>query len=116
MFSPTKSAFLKAVKNGHLITWTYLTKQAINKPFKLAPSNTMSHMQQRRQHIRSTSKNSTTSDMGDEAVAPIGLGTKTHLIYAVVVDQGQLYKNINGKIMVRSSKGDWYVMVCYSYE
>jgi hypothetical protein len=29
--------------------------------------------------------------MEDEAVTPAVLGSKTHLVYAVVVDQGQLY-------------------------
>jgi hypothetical protein len=31
MFSPTKSALLKAVKNGHLITWPGLREDAIHK-------------------------------------------------------------------------------------
>jgi hypothetical protein len=50
--------------------------------------------------------------MEDESVKPAGLGTKTHLVYAVVVDQGQLYTELTGKFLVRSSKGNWYVMVC----
>jgi hypothetical protein len=54
--------------------------------------------------------------MEDEAATPAGLGTKTHLVYAVVVDQGQLYTDLTGKFPVRSSKGNWYVMVCYSYD
>jgi hypothetical protein len=54
--------------------------------------------------------------MEDEAVTPAGLGTKTHLVYAVVVDQGQLYTDLTGKSPVRSSKGNCYVMVCYSYD
>jgi hypothetical protein len=44
------------------------------------------------------------------------LGTKTHLVYAVVVDQGQLYTDLTGKFPVRSSKGNYYVMVCYIYD
>jgi hypothetical protein len=72
------------------------------------------HIDQCRQNIRSTSKNSITSDMENEAVTPVGLGTKTHLVYAVVVDQGQLYTSLTGKFPVRSSKGNWYVMVCYA--
>jgi hypothetical protein len=79
MFIPTKSALLQAVKNGHLITWPVLTEQAINKHFKLTPATTMGHMNQHLQNIRTTSKNSITSDMEDEAVIPAGLGTKTHL-------------------------------------
>jgi hypothetical protein len=44
------------------------------------------------------------------------VGTKTHLVYAVVVDQGQLYTDLTGKFPVRSSKGNYYVMVCYIYD
>jgi hypothetical protein len=44
------------------------------------------------------------------------LGTKTYLVYAVLVDQGQLYTDLTGKFPVRSSKGNSYVMVCYIYD
>jgi hypothetical protein len=53
-----------------------------------------------------------TSDMEDEAVTPAGLGSKTHFFYAVVVDQGQLYKSLTRKFPVKYSKGNWYVMLC----
>jgi hypothetical protein len=66
MFSPTISALLQAVKNGHLITWPGLTEQAINKHLKMTPATSMGHMNQRRQNIWSTSKSSITSDMEDE--------------------------------------------------
>jgi hypothetical protein len=44
------------------------------------------------------------------------LGTKTHIVYDVLVDQGQLYADLTGKLPVRSSKGNSYIMVCYVYE
>jgi hypothetical protein len=44
------------------------------------------------------------------------LGTNTNLVYDVLVDQGQLYTNLMGKVPVRSSKGNSYVMVCYVYD
>jgi hypothetical protein len=97
--------------NGHLITWPGLTEQAINKHLKMTPATAMGHMNQRHQNRGSTSKASITSDMVDEAVTPAGLGSKTHLVYAVVVDQGQLYTDLTGKFPVRSSKGNWYVMI-----
>jgi hypothetical protein len=96
MFSPTKSALLQAVKNGHLITWPGLTKQAINKHLKLMPATTVGHMNQRLQNIISTSKTPIFSDMEDATVTPAGLGTKTHIVYAVLVDQGQLYTDLTG--------------------
>jgi hypothetical protein len=116
MFSPTKSALLQAVKIGHLITWPGITEQAINKHLKLTPATTMGHMNQRRQNIRSTSKTPITSDMEDVTITSAGLGTKTHLVYAVLVDQGQLYTDLTGKFPVRSRKCNWYIMVCYVFE
>jgi hypothetical protein len=102
---------LQAVKDGHLITWPGLMEDAINKHLKLTPATAMGHMNQRRQNIWSTLK------APDEKKQPPGkdLGAKTHLVYAVVVDQSQLYTDLTGKFPVRSSKGNSYVMVCYIY-
>jgi hypothetical protein len=112
LFSPTKSAMLQAVKDGHLITWPGLTEDAINKHLKLTPVTDMGHMNQRRQNIWSTSKSSIEKQQSPDT----DLGTKTHLMYAVVVDQGQLYTDLTGKFPVWSSKGNSYVMVCYIYD
>jgi hypothetical protein len=112
LFSPTKSAMLQAVKDGHLITWPGLTEDAINKHLKLTPATAMVHMNQRRQNIRSTSK----APIADQPTLDTDLGSKTHLVYAVAVDQGQLYTDLTGKFPVRSSKGNSYVMVCYAYD
>jgi hypothetical protein len=112
LFSPTKSALLQAVKNGHLVTWPGLTEDAIHKHLKLTPSKAMGHMNQRRQNIRSTSK----TPIEDVPTTDTNLGTKTHLVYAVLVDQGQLYTDLTGKFPVRSSKGNSYVMGCYVYD
>jgi hypothetical protein len=116
MFSPTKSALLQAVKNGHLVTWPGLTEKAINTHLKLTAVTTMGHMNQRRQYIRSTSKTPITSDIEDITATPATSDTKTHLVYAVLVDQGQLYTDLTGKFPVRSRKGNWYVMVCYVFD
>jgi hypothetical protein len=115
MFSLTKSALLQAVKKGHLTTWPGLTEDAKNKHFKMTPVTAMGHMNQKCQNIRST-KNEITTDLEDETVTPSSLGTKTHLVYTVVIDQGQLYKDLTGIFTIRSSKGNWYVMMCNSYD
>jgi hypothetical protein len=112
LFSPMKSALLQAVKDGHLITWPGLTEDAIHKHLKLTPATVIGHMNQRLQNIRSTSK----TPIADAPTANTDLGTKTHLVYAVLVDQGQLYTDLTGKFPVRSSTGNSYVMVCYVYE
>jgi hypothetical protein len=112
LFSPTQSAMLQAVKDGHLITWPGLTEDAINKHLKLTPAATMGHMHQRRQNIRSTSK----APAEKQPTPDTDLGTKTHLVYAIVVDQGQLYTDLTGKFPLLSSKGNYYVLVCYIYD
>jgi hypothetical protein len=112
LFSPTKSALLHAVKNGHLVTWLGLTEHAINKHLKLTPATVMGHMNHRCHNIRSTSK----AHIADVPTTDASLGTKTHLVYAVLVDQGQLYTDLTGKFPVRSSKGNSYVMVCFVYD
>jgi hypothetical protein len=106
MFSPKKSALLQAVKNSHLITWPGLTEQAISKHLKMTPATAMGNVNQRLQNIQSTSKVSITYDIEDEAVTPVGLGSKTHLVYTVVIDQGQLYTDLTRRFPVISSKGN----------
>jgi hypothetical protein len=112
LFSPTKSAMLQSVKDGHLVTWPGLTEDAINKHLKLTPATAMGHMNQRRQNIRSNSK----APIETQPTPGTDLGTKPHLVYAVVVNQGQLYTDLTGKFPVRSSKGNSYIMVCYIYD
>jgi hypothetical protein len=87
---------LQAVKDGYLITWPGLTEDAINKNFKLTPATAMSHNNQRRHNIRSTSKATTEKQPTPET----DFGTKTHIVYTVVVDQGQLYTDLTGKFPV----------------
>jgi hypothetical protein len=107
-----KAAMLQVVKDGHLITWPSLTEDAINKHLKRKPATSMGHMNQRRQNIRSTSKAPAEKQQSPDT----DLGTKTHVVYAVVDDQGQLYTNLTGKFPVRSSKGNSYEMLCYIYD
>jgi hypothetical protein len=96
LFSPTKAAMLQAVKDRHLITWPGLTEDAINKHLKLTPATAMGHMNQRRQNIRSTTKVPTEKQQSPDP----DLGSKTHVVYAVVADQGQLYTDLTGKFPV----------------
>jgi hypothetical protein len=72
----------------------------------------MGHMNQRRRNIRSTSN----TPIEKQPTPDTDLGTNTHLVYAVIVDQGHLYTDLTGKFPVRSSKGNSYVMVCYVYD
>jgi hypothetical protein len=90
LFSPTKSTMLQAIKDGHLITWPGLTDDAINKHMKLTPATAMGHMNQWSQNIRSNSK----APIEKQQPPDTDLGTNTHLVYGVVVDQGQLFTDL----------------------
>jgi hypothetical protein len=103
MFSCTKSAFIHAVKKDHLATWSGLTEDAINKYLKLTPKTTMGHMNQKQQDIRSTNKK-VKSESEDEDITPQAAGRKTHLVFAVVLDQGQIYTDLTGNLPAQSSK------------
>jgi hypothetical protein len=100
----------------HLVTWPGLTEEAINKNLKLTPATAMGYMNQTRDNIRSNSKTPITTAIEDITTTNTNLGTKTNLVYAVLVDQGQLYMDLTGKFLVRSSKGNSYVMACYVYD
>jgi hypothetical protein len=117
MFSCTKSALIHAVKKGHLATWPGLTEDAINKYLELTPVTTMCHMKQKLQYIISTNtKVKSESEDEDEDITPQGSGGKIHLLFAVVLDQGQIYTYLTGTFPARSSKGNNVLMVCYYYD
>jgi hypothetical protein len=97
-----------------LATWPGLTEEAINKHLKLTPATAMGHMNQKRQNIRSTKEKVLETE--DEDITPMGSGEKTHLVFAVVLDQGQIYTDLTGNFPTRSSKGNKGLMICYSYD
>jgi hypothetical protein len=72
----------------------------------------MGHMNQRCQNIRSTSK----TPIVAQPTPDTDLGSKNHIVNAIVVDQGQFYTELRGKFPVISSKGNSYIMVCYIYD
>jgi hypothetical protein len=89
-------------------------EDSINKHLKLTPATAMGHMNQKRQNIRSTKEKIHEAD--DENITPQGSGEKTHLVFAVVLDQGQIYTDVTGTFPMQSSKGNNMLMILYSYD
>jgi hypothetical protein len=114
MFSCKKSALVHAIKKGHLTTWPGLTVEAVNKHLKLTPATAMGHMNQSRQNTRSTKPKLIAQD--DEDITPLGSEEKTHLVFAVILDHGQVYNDLTGAFPTRSSRGNNGLMICYSYD
>jgi hypothetical protein len=114
MFSCTKSDLVHEIKKGHLTTWPGLTVESVNKHLKLTPATAMGHMNQKRQNTRSTKPKLIAQY--DEDINPLGSEEKTHLVFAVVLDHGQVYTDLTGAFPTRSSRGNNVLMICYSYD
>jgi hypothetical protein len=110
MFICTKSDLINAIKRCHLATWPGLTEEAINKHLKMTPATAMGHMHQKRKKIRSTNKE-VKPESEDEEITPSGKGEKTHFVFVVVLDQGQIYTDLTGNLTERSSKGHNVLML-----
>jgi hypothetical protein len=73
----------------------------------------MGHMNQRHQNTRSTKPKLIAQYHED--INPLGSEEKTHLVFSVVLDHGQVYTDLAGALPTRSSKGNNGMMICYSY-
>jgi hypothetical protein len=51
-FSPVKSTWIKAIKNGHFTSWPGLTEHAVEKHLSKSTSTTKGNLNQQRQHAR----------------------------------------------------------------
>ena len=54
LFSPTRATLLQAINNNHFIGWPALTAHNVKRYLPLQEATIMGHMDQQRQHARST--------------------------------------------------------------
>jgi hypothetical protein len=81
---------------------------------RLTPATAMGHMNQRRQNTRSTKPKLIAQD--DDDINPLGSEEKTHLVFAVILDHGQVYTDLTGAFPTQSSRGNNGLIICYSYD
>jgi hypothetical protein len=105
-FSPVKSTWIKAIKNGHFTSWPGLTESK-------STSTTKGHLNQQRQHARSTKVKDPKVIMEE---TDLDQGIKTQYVYAITIDAGQIYTDQTGQFPVVSSKGNKYIMILYDYD
>jgi hypothetical protein len=53
-FSPVKSTWITAIKNGHFTSWTGLTEHAVEKHLSKSTSTTKGHLNHQIQNARTT--------------------------------------------------------------
>jgi DNA helicase IV len=101
-FSPVKSTWITAIKNGNFSSWPGLTERAVEKDLSKSTSTTKGHLNQQRQNAR------TTKIKDAEVIVTehdLDHGIKTQFVYAATIDAGQIYTDQTGKFPVVSGKG-----------
>jgi hypothetical protein len=112
-FSPVKSTCITAIKNGHFTSWPGLTEHDVEKRLSKSTSTTKVHLNQQRQHARSTK----VKDPKVIITEPdLDQGIKTQYVYAATIDAGQIYTDQTGRFPVVSSKENKYIMILYDYD
>jgi hypothetical protein len=100
-FSPVKSTWITAIKNGHFTSWPGLTEHAVEKHLSKSTSITKGHLNQQRQNAR------TTKVKDPKVIMPepdLDQGIKTQHIYAATIDAGKIYIDQTGRFQWCQSK------------
>jgi hypothetical protein len=114
-FSPVKSTWIKAIKNGIFSSWKGLTEHAVEKNLSKSTSTVKWHLNQQRIYARLTQPKKE-PECSTTFEANLDDGIKTHCIYAAVVDAGQIYTEQTGRFPVISSRVNVSIMVLYEYD
>jgi hypothetical protein len=112
-FSPVKSTWISAVKNGNFTSWPGLTEQAGEKHLSKSTSTIKGHLNQQRKNSRTTKIKNTQVIITEP---DFDHGIKTRFVYAATIDAGQIYTDQTGRFRVVSSKGNKYIMILYDYD
>ena len=115
-FSPTKTTFLKAIKNGNFISWPGLTTENVTKYLQMTIPTALGHMKQERQNLQSTKQ----IDMDADFFPPPELpNQKRHEIFVQLTPfqaTDKAYGDITGRFPYMSSRGNQYFLVIYDYD
>jgi hypothetical protein len=112
-FSPVKSTWITAIKNGHFTSWPGLTEHAVEKHLSKSTSTTKGHLNQQRENVRSTKVKDPNVIMPEP---DLDQGIKNQDVYDAIIDAGQIYTDQKGRFPVVSSKGKTYIMILYDYD
>jgi hypothetical protein len=112
-FSPVKSTWIKAIKNGFFSSWPGLNEHNVEKYLSKSTSTAEVHLNQQKRNARTTKiKDAQLLDSDNDQ----DHGIKTQFVYAATIDAGQIYTDHTGRFPVVSSKGNKYIMILYDYD
>jgi hypothetical protein len=112
-FSPVKSTWITAIKNGNFSSWPGLTEHAVETYLSKSTSTTKGHLNQQKQNSRTT-KIKDTKVITKET--DMDHGIKTQFVYTDTIYAGQIYTDQTGSFPVVSSKVNKYIMILYDYD
>jgi hypothetical protein len=112
-FSPVKSTWIKAIKNGNFSSWPGLNEQNVETFLSKSTSTAKGHLNQQRQNSRTTKIKD--AEAIDSEPDP-DHGIKMQYVYAATIDAGQIYTDQTGRFPVISSKGSKYIMIINDYD
>jgi hypothetical protein len=112
-FSPVKSTWIAAIKNGNFTPWPGLTERAVEKYLSKPSATVKGHLNQQRMNARSTKIKGETKNVNTDT--DLDYGIETNCIYTATIDAGQIYTDQTRRFPVISSKGNKYIIVLYEY-
>jgi hypothetical protein len=84
-FSPVKSTWITAIKNGNFSSWPGLIEHAVEKYLSKSTSTTKGHLNQQRQNARTTKFKDATVIVTEP---DLDHGIKTQFVCAATIDAG----------------------------
>ena len=126
-FGPSKSTFLKAVKNGNFITWPGLTYKNLDKNYTPTIFTAKGHLNQERKNLQSTKVIHTIPLSVEDEIAEHNdyfpsdeiLQQPTNECMALMLpfeSRYTGYSDLTGRFPYVSSQGNQYVLVMYDYD
>ena len=105
------STFLEATERNFFVTWPNLTPQVIRRYLQPSVATAKGHLNQQRQRRRKPFY---------EETPPTPITTRTHTIYAAILDRkqptGNSFSDLTGRFPIQSNRGANYIFVLYDYD
>ena len=117
---PTKATWLKAIRNGHYVSWPLLTVKHVNKYFPESEETQKGHMRSQRQGVRSTKRRASGESADDPAdppaeaeAMPAPIEKKRDIFIKTFEPRSTLFTDQTGRFPQQSSRGNNYQMILY---
>ena len=112
---PPKDTWIKAIKNGHYITWPGVTAEVVSKHFPESMETQKGHMKKQRQNVRSTKKKVVAEKITE--YEELTRSTSKHNILVKIINADEtVYTDQTGRFPVQSSRGNTSLMVYFDVD